>query len=285
MSDMTKIVRPSDVHRSASTETFLSHVTMSSAGLKGTVKPRKDHSYYRFDDPLSAVPLLYGLEVLRQAETYLAHSMDRPSDDHFIWRSIALHVDKIDPLMEIADHTFQLDYAGCVSGSRHQYRGRARVGNTVVVLDDFAVTFVSADMYERLPRIDPCKSDSAPVFPTDYIINPNSIGRTSRSDIAISGGENETFRVAAPYDSPVFFEHTQDHWPGMVLIDAATQLAALKIQGAGLKLKSLRADFQHYSELSAPVDMAIHAIDNDALHEVIFSQAERVTTIVELGVG
>ena len=115
-----------DRYRSAA-DTFADRV-------RGTLKPRDRHSYYRHDDRRGITACLYGLESLRQVETFFAHKrLERPTDTKFVWRSVSMHVAPADG-DDIPDHGFELVHSG-ERRREHRYSGVARLHDRVVILD------------------------------------------------------------------------------------------------------------------------------------------------------
>lgn len=256
-------IRPEDVHRSRHDQTFLDMVTPIPAGLTGTLVPRKGSRYYSHPDGHRVLPVLYAIEALRQAETYYAHSrLQRDDQTRFVWTTIMARrvVSAGESSSAMADSHFTLTHVKRL-GSRHHYNGVAQVGDDTVVVEDLGVGYVDVSTYASIRGPDVVRSDTLEVDVRDVRPSASHVGRASEADVAIARGSDGRFRIAADYGSPVFFEHPQDHWPGMVILDGATQWSLHKLSAAeedglvdtGLALSSIACTFVRYGELTSPL--------------------------------
>lgn len=254
MSTLSARVHPSDIHRSRADQTFIDEVTSSASGVAGAVRDRTLHSYYGHDDPNGVVTCLYALETLRQAETWFAHArLRRPDGTKFVWRSVSMSIRRADTGRgdaDVKDGTFVLEHVDA-KASRHQYRGAVRLGDVLVLMDELTVTYVGLEAYEILRTSDVLTSETCELF-GGRRPEPERVGRVAASDVAIGWASDGSLQVAAPFDSPVFFEHVQDHWPGMVLVDAAVQACQYNLD-SGQRLSRLTCEFLRYGELDSPI--------------------------------
>lgn len=83
---------------------------------------------------------------------------------------------------------------------------------------------------------------------------PVTVGRTLPDDVVISPTERPNRWLLDPDPRhPILFEHTGDHFPGMVLLEAARQAAGALCQPLSLTPASMHADFHQYAEFDTPV--------------------------------
>jgi hypothetical protein len=111
------------------------------------------------------------------------------------------------------------------------------------------------------------------------------VGRVRATDallLDVTAGEGAvTAGLRVPADNPSLFDHVQDHVPGMVLVEAARQLAALATRHWGgdppdrTHMVAMTSSFSAYAELNEPVRLtAVPAEDRPDRHvHVTFQQA------------
>jgi 2-oxo-3-(phosphooxy)propyl 3-oxoalkanoate synthase len=102
-----------------------------------------------------------------------------------------------------------------------------------------------------------------------------------------------TARLAPRFDHPSLFDHSYDHYPAMVLMEAARQLSLLALDGTGRDAVATGFDagFERFAELDAPITARARPAGDGggdraarAATEVIFEQrGERIArSTVEL---
>ncbi|MFE2972652.1 AfsA-related hotdog domain-containing protein, partial [Streptomyces sp. NPDC059340] len=62
---------------------------------------------------------------------------------------------------------------------------------------------------------------------------------------------------------PILFDHTTDHIPGMVLLEAAHQATTAHTHPTTLHPTTLHATFHHYTEHHTPTYITAHTSNND----------------------
>lgn len=83
---------------------------------------------------------------------------------------------------------------------------------------------------------------------------PATVGRTVPSDVVLSPTDQADRWLLDPDPRhPILFDHDSDHFPGMVLLEAARQAAASLCYPASLTPASICTDFQRYAEFDTPV--------------------------------
>ncbi|MFF0478738.1 AfsA-related hotdog domain-containing protein [Streptomyces sp. NPDC004284] len=263
------------VHRDALSEVFLTDSQqiapdryLAAAQLPPT------HAYYT-DHLLSGLPdPLLLLESCRQAETYGGHAyFGVPRDTKFILRSWRVGFPGLlaargtaGPAPLVMDVTTlgrrgpagrlrALTYASDVQLAGH-HLGDVRID--VGYLGSESYTQLRADQRGGTP---PPSSTALRATPPG--LAPDLVGRTQRANVVLdtvhlkTGGATATVRL--PVDHPSMFDHAQDHLPGMVLMEAARQLALVagRHHHGTLPTRTTVAgfafEFSRYAELDAPV--------------------------------
>jgi hypothetical protein len=123
------------------------------------------------------------------------------------------------------------------------------------------VLFLSAETYAaaREPECPRCM----PPAPAPRA-RPASVGRRDPANVMISpvtrtGEDGHEALVATDGGHPVFFDHPQDHLPGMLLLEAARQLAVARAglvserPASAFRLVSCAASFAGFAELQPEV--------------------------------
>lgn len=270
--------RPVDralIHRRNSSEAFLTDLVRTGPrGFAAAALLPEDHPHYSAHTGPSARrdPLLL-LECVRQAVTYAAHTLFGVQPDvKFVLRAMSATfpaaIASAGPtdLVLTASHGNPRVVRDRVQGldtnvelwAGGAWAGRARMD----------IAFISAAAYAIIRSR---KHGGPPPSSDDFIgtegnpVAPASAGRTRETDTVLLDVEHTDGRITAglrvPSDNPSYFDHTQDHVPGMVLVEAARQLAALAVEHTGgaepdrTQLVGLTAEFGSYAELNEPVEL------------------------------
>ncbi|MGM1061287.1 AfsA-related hotdog domain-containing protein [Saccharothrix sp. Mg75] len=225
------------------------------------------------------------LECCRQAETcaaHLVHGIEQGTS--FVLRNwtMALVPDAPSPgpgpldLVMTARTRDPYLVAGTLRGLTYEFGmwvSGVRLGEVRM-----QVGYVARDAYLVMRgkgRTGPLPSSrTQPPVSTGRLVEPALAGRTNRDDTLLldlqtrAGGVGAVLRV--PVDNISFFDHPQDHVPGMVLVEAARQLAVATAAGCG-RMVGMDASFSAYAELDAPITLT--AVPREGgWTEVVFHQ-------------
>jgi 2-oxo-3-(phosphooxy)propyl 3-oxoalkanoate synthase len=273
-----RTVERSLVHRAAVGEVFVTdvHIADPNRYLAGAQLP-PGHGYYGDHCQRPAFDTLLLLESCRQASIYGAH------------RAMGLPVDS--PMM-VSDWSIRLDARACPApgptpgelglvdtvrarrGPRGDVRGlrfdlelwmaRRQVGRAHIT-----VGCTTAEQYAVLRRMqrgdDPPKTaDLAAAAPTGAgpdgggdPVRPELVGRWNPANVVLADpvrdGEEVSARLAPRLDHPSLFDHSYDHYPAMVLMEAARQLGLLAFGAGRTVATGFDAGFERFAELDAPI--------------------------------
>jgi hypothetical protein len=261
------------VHRTALAEVFLTDARVSGRGYVVAAQLPRRHSYYG-DDVASGRrpdPLLL-LECCRQAETLGAHRFHGvPLETKFVLSGWSLDVvaDAI-PLLDAPVHlTLEVDTANAVRRGgalqRQEYRFRLWWEGTPLAEAWMDVAYLPPALYGRLRErgrgAPPPLSGALPPENGDGV-PAATVGRADQGNVVVSdlryrqGGASAALRLLTGHAS--MFDHPLDHVPGMVLTEAARQLALLTgatRTPASTGITHLDARFHRHTELDAPVTL------------------------------
>ncbi|MFI7316748.1 ScbA/BarX family gamma-butyrolactone biosynthesis protein [Streptomyces venezuelae] len=272
------------IHRHHLTEVFLTDIertgedTFVAAALLPAV-----HSHYTSQTAQAVLrhldPMLL-LECCRQAETaaaHLHHGVDR--DTSFVLRNWSMELTGKVPgsLSQPAPLSTELVMTATTHDTRHRAGRLSGLGYTFTLwasgvrlgevrMDVGYVAGAAYRVMRRRGRTGPPPSSDSPLpAARGAAVDPALVGRLHTKDTllldAVAGPAACTAALRVAADNPSLFDHPQDHVPGMVLVEAARQLAAFAVaQWDGPSpdrtvMVGMRAAFSAYAELDAPVTM------------------------------
>jgi hypothetical protein len=259
------------VHRAAVAETFLTDAVEAGEDryLVAAHLPRS-HTLYN-DGPPRHHDLLLLTEVVRQAATLLSHRFYGVAPGFvFPLRRARIEIDDIEGLATahaacdmVADVRIvdQQRHGGALS--RMALEAELVVGGRHIGSAGGAMHFVSPAGYRTLrgtpaPSGDPSRQAAVPRA------EPRRVGRHDARNVVVGelhrASHEEPYCCAVLGDPrhPGFFDHPQDHLPGMLLLEAYRQIALLAVADAcawvagSLLVVACDATFARYAELDLP---------------------------------
>ncbi|MER6471007.1 ScbA/BarX family gamma-butyrolactone biosynthesis protein [Streptomyces collinus] len=270
---LTTTVPKEYVHRTSVAEVFLTRCTkLSETQFSLSAQWPRAHTFFEAPDSGSHDPLLVA-ETFRQAGLFLAHAqLGVPLGHHFVMWDLGFST-QLDQLrigsaptdVELsamcADMTFR---GGRATGFRMQLS--ITRGGTGIAIGGGRFTCISPAVYRRLRggRLD-CDVSGLRDAPR-RTVPPTTVGRTRPFDVVLSPTELPNRWLLTPDpDHPVLFDHTGDHYPGMVLLEAARQ-AACGLAGPSMVTPSaVSTVFHRYAEIDEPcVIEAAPAVSQEA---------------------
>lgn len=256
------------VHRTAVAETFLTDAAKVSEDryVVAAQLPRSHNLYNdghgRYHD------LLLLVEVVRQAGTLLSHRFyGVPEDFVFPLRRAQIELAHLaametsgavsDMVADIRISDQQRQSGALTSMALHAelFVDGRRVGSV-----GGGMHFVSPSSYGTLRGAKPPAGD-APTLATVRRPEPRRVGRCDLRNVVVGELEREprddgqSCRIIADTRHPSFFDHPQDHVPGMLLLEAHRQAALLAVAGTcawapeSLLVVACDATFSRYAEL------------------------------------
>jgi hypothetical protein len=263
------------VHRAAIAETFLTDAVQVSDD-RFLVAAHLPRSHTLFNDvPHGDHDLLLLAEIVRQAGTLLSHRFyGVPEDFVFPLRRAQIEISDVEAL------TLARNAAGMVADIRlfdQQRQGgmltsmtlRAElvVGDRHVGSAGGAMHFVSKSGYATLrgPHSSAHEGAALDAVPR---VDPPRVGRGDARNVVVGdprpavGGAPYSCRILADTGHPGFFDHRQDHLPGMLLLEGYRQVALLAVADAcawapdSLMTVACDASFSRYAEFDPEVRCA-----------------------------
>ncbi|MEU9290647.1 ScbA/BarX family gamma-butyrolactone biosynthesis protein [Streptomyces sp. NPDC048275] len=260
MPRLTTTVPREYVHRASHAEVFLTGCEQLGDGRFAlTGQWPRTHTFFTSADGTHH-DALQAAETIRQTGLFLAHAeFDVPLGHQFLLRDLHLSTSVQD--MVIGPGPSELSLAAvCTDVVRRGRRvsefrmditieragGRCAAGG-----GRFAC--VSEATYRRLRGTASCARPPARAQP-HRTLAPAAAGKAVPADVVLCATDRAGRWLLDPDPRhPILFEHAGDHFPGMVLLEAARQAAGALGGPLTLTPTSVRADFHQYAEFGPPV--------------------------------
>ncbi|MBB4689038.1 ScbA/BarX family gamma-butyrolactone biosynthesis protein [Amycolatopsis jiangsuensis] len=268
--DFQRTIPRSLVHRAAVSEVFVTDLNIVSSGRfeVGAQWPR----WHGFFGPRTGSvhdPLLY-LETIRQAAILITHrAYGVPLSHSFISDSKSYTLDAagmategspVEVVLQATAH--DVTYRGKHLGGTRLEFGCFRDGVLIGTASESG-RIVSPAVYRRL-RGDHFAATpfQAPRLST---VEPQLVGRDRREDVLLAATpEPGTWLVRADPEHPVLFDHSVDHLPGMVVLEAARQAALLTIGEPHALPVRAEFSFSSYLEFDAECRVVTDELEPDS---------------------
>lgn len=243
-------------------------------------------------------------EFVRQAIEVLARGVVGVADScRCVLRSVELDV--VDPgatLIGPAGSSGAVSPAVVVVPAGQVRRGLDGIGHTVTgpvycsiggrpaARFSGTVAFLAADTYESVRAAGGTTRTGGPqgaVTPAD----PWTVGRQLRRNVlvgAVAGPPRAATGRVVPIRHPAFYDRPLDHYPGMMVAEAARQLAVgalaveARVPAAALWVQSTALDFVSFAELDSPPALAVSDwadLPDGARITVTARQGDRTTSV------
>ncbi|GAB1643579.1 AfsA-related hotdog domain-containing protein [Krasilnikovia sp. MM14-A1259] len=261
------------VHRWAVSEVFLTDLRVldDRTSWLAAMLPTA-HAYYGdHTGPGGLVDSMAVMECARQAATYLAHEgLGVPLDSAFLVASWGLRLTgEAWPYLGSRPGRLSIEATvdrtvrrGVVRGAEFEMRlwldGRALA---TVDIDARYTPAAEAELVRRYRRASaPPFSDSLPAVPPGRPVAPAAVHRSDPANVVLfdvaTAEDRTTARIGTRPTHRGFYDHPQDHYTAMILMEAARQMGLLVTGGADgppRAVTAYAARFHQFAELDAPV--------------------------------
>jgi hypothetical protein len=282
--DYERTVERSHVHRSAIAEVFVTDLRgIDSDRYLAAAQLPLSHGYYndQLDGQSPIFDLLLLLESCRQASTYGAHrQFGLPLATTMLVKNWSIELadsgwpvvgSKPGELGLVDTVHCERDNAGALRALRFDldlWFDRATLGRAHIEVD-----CLTDKQYAALRHFqrgdDPPRSDdllAAQALDQSGRVPPGDVSRHNPANVVIAdpqwSGRTLSARLAPRLDNRSLFDHNYDHFPAMVLMEAARQLGLLLVHStdtgapARCAVTGLSASFERIAELDAPVSVS-----------------------------
>lgn len=258
---LTTTVPKEYVHRASLAEVFLTGCTeRDDQRFSLTGQWPRAHTLFNGTDGNRHDPLQVA-ETFRQAGMFLAHAeLGVPLSHRFVLWNLSYTTYLPELRITSSPTDFQLDARATEITWRRGMAGWLRLELSIrrdgILVANGAGSFSSIPpaVYTRLRSNHQAwsgapfdlRGDRAPLAPV-------TVGRTARTDVVLSATDSPTRWLLTPdLDHPIFFDHTDDHLPGMVLLEGARQAASTLVAPHRMVPANASTDFFRYAELDRP---------------------------------
>jgi 2-oxo-3-(phosphooxy)propyl 3-oxoalkanoate synthase len=261
-------------HKSRPENVFVVGVSSDPGMLSTRVLLPRQHHFYT-DPETNHHDLLLVAEAARQSWAVIAHQQfGVPFESRFVitqavavaHSKVALQRSRSDGLEPVCEMIvdFRIDQVRRRSGGALRgLRGEAMciVAGVHAASFDMNIALLDSETYHAV------RNGHAPVQTehTQAPAPPDLVGRVNPANVVISTPRTTLDRASAllcpDMRHPVFFDHTQDHYTGMLILEACRQLTTALIAtrtgrpASGFTLVRCGGTFKDFAEFSSPVTL------------------------------
>lgn len=294
---LTTTVPKEYVHRACVAEVFLTGcVADKTDGFSLTGQWPRAHTLFTTAEGDGHDPLQVA-ETFRQTGMFLAHSeLGVPLSHRFVMWDLSYTTHPENMGIGLTPTDFRLD-ARCTEITwRRGVAGSLRLD--LSIHRDGALVAHGAGSFSSVPRgvYDRLRANRKPWAGAAFTMDgcrsplaPPAVGRTSTRDVVLSATDTPGRWLLTPdLTHPIYFDHPDDHLPGMVLLEGARQAASAALAPKRLKPASASVEFFRYAELDRPcwVEVARVSPENaDAMTVEVTGRQDGETVFVSVLTG
>ncbi|MCV5881456.1 phosphopantetheine-binding protein [Escherichia coli] len=247
-----------------------------------------EHHYYN-DHTRPLTDLMNLLECARQAETYVVHKYEKqPLDTRFILTEWACNFTaNFIPTTDLLNRYVSLKIV--TSNTRRVKERLLSQSYNIDVYQDhlhianvyMSVKYMTDNAYciVRKEKIKSYSSKAIVDFDEATRIIPERVFRRGENNVVVNMpvfNENRIIsKLAVNMDNTAYFDHAQDHYPAMVLMEAGKQNCQLWIYkfevGIFPVLIEMKSKFFHYAELDKDVEIISVKVSDVSENTMIFN--------------
>ena len=266
---LTTTVPKEYVHRACLAEVFLTGCTADGPeNFSLTGQWPRAHTLFTSADGSSHDPLQVA-ETFRQAGMFLAHAeLGVPLGHRFVMWDLTYTTSPENLGITLAPTDFRLD-ARCTEITwRRGVAGSLRLDLSIhrdgalVAHGAGSFSTIPQAVYKRL-RANRTPWSGAPfaIAESRSPLAPSAVGRVSTKDVVLSATQTPDRWLLTPdVTHPIFFDHANDHLPGMVLLEGARQAACAALAPQQVKPTNASTQFFRYAELDRPCSVEVTRI-------------------------
>lgn len=259
-----------DVHRWAISEVFLTDLIQLGPDEYAAAAqiPRSHHYFTDRAGQDTIVDSMLIMECCRQAATCVAHrGLHVPRDNGFHVSDWTLELTSFpttapgNPPEELSMDVRVLN-AKSISGTIRaaQFYLQLSMSGTTIGSCEIRAGYTPAEnaqavrVYHR--KTDPSWSSSLPDTPPTGLVAPTLVGYRDARNVLLADSQQQghvvTARLTVLPSHATHFDHPQDHYTAMILMEAARQIALLLV-GPDARIMAYHSTFTRFAELDSPV--------------------------------
>ena len=258
---LTTTVPKEYVHRASLAEVFLTGCAVDEReNFSLTGQWPRAHTLFTSADGSSHDPLQVA-ETFRQAGMFLAHAeLGVPLGHRFVMWDLSYTTYLEHMGIALTPTDFRLD-ARCTEitwrrGAAGWLRLELSIHRDGALVAHGAGSFstIPQGVYNRLrANRTPWSGAALAIAQSRSPLAPSAVGRAFTRDVVLSATQTPDRWLLTPdFTHPIFFDHADDHLPGMVLLEGARQAACAALAPHHMKPTSASTQFFRYAELDRP---------------------------------
>ena len=241
------------------------------------------HHYYS-DHTVRHTDLIFLLECGRQAETYIVHKHNnQPLDTHFILDNWTCQfTDGYNPEISLENKVIDIQV---LTHNQHLAKDRLLKQDYLITFFlkerkiaqlELSVKYMKSESYlsiRKRARGCPLVYSDKCTFSHKDRVSPSTfpLGRGNVKNIALSKlirvGNGAEADLLVDFENKSYFDHRQDHYPAMVLVEAGKQIshaiASREMSRNKYVLSSLNCQFNFYAEFEGVVKLTAMTLKKD----------------------
>lgn len=259
------------LHKTHKNEAFLSSCVCLNSEYKARAFLPEHHYFCDHVKPIT--DLMFILECARQTETYIVHKYEHQSiDTKFILTGWSCEFSEgFTPIVNLQGQSITLKVT--TDNSRRvkdklisqDYKINVVLHDIWIATIYMSVKYVTPEAYHKIRNKtnDNIITREPLIFDQALNVSPKYVYRRDGDNIVIRmpefEGDKVTSTLTVNMSNAAYFDHVQDHYPAMVLMEAGKQNCQLLVSGCNSRktpvLIEMKSDFILYAELDREVQI------------------------------
>lgn len=256
-------------HKTHKHEVFLSGCVFSNYEYNASAFLTEHHYFCDHVKPIT--DLMFILECARQAETYIVHKYEHQSmDTKFILTGWSCEFsDNFSPVIDLLGQF--ISFKITTDNSRRardklisqDYKINVFLNGLCIAKINMSVKYMTSEAYNkiRIKIINKINTKAKFIFDKNMNVQPKYVYRRDGDNVVVRMPEFERDKVTSELtvnmNNTAYFDHAQDHYPAMVLMEAGKQNCQLLVSGFNSGktpiLTAMKSRFLHYAEFDKEV--------------------------------
>lgn len=279
-------------HKIHKNEVFLSYCACFNSEYKARAFLPEHHYYCDHIKPIT--DLMFILECARQAETYIVHKYENQLvDTKFILTEWSCEFsENFAPIVDLQGKDITLKIT--TDNTRRvrdkllsqEYKINVVLNDMYIAMVQMSVKYMTSEAYHKIRSEINSKITNRKklIFDQTLNVSPQDVFRKAGENVVVRmpefKGDKVTSVLTVNINNTAYFDHVQDHYPAMILMEAGKQNCQLWFskfnQGKTPVLSAMKSKFFHYAEFDKEVQIIAVKIpckqENKIMFNVILKQ-------------
>lgn len=275
------------IHKVHKHEMFLSNCIRSNSEYN--VRAFLTEHHYFSDHVKPITDLMFILECARQAETYIVHKYEHQSiDTKFILTEWSCEFsENFLPLIDMLGQCINLRITTDRSRRARdklisqEYKVNVTLNDLCIAKISMSVKYMTSEAYYKIRNQINNKINLRRriIFDKALNIHPKYVYRRDSNNVVVRVPEFESNKVTSALtvnmNNTAYFDHAQDHYPAMVLMEAGKQNCQLLVSNFNSRkipvLTAMKSRFLHYAEFDKEVQIISVKIPSEIENTIKFN--------------